>query len=156
MVLVIGGGALGITFASRLHRAGVATKLAVRSAELIDKIKSGKFLFYDMAPHKIEVPLLTQREAREEEAELILIAVKAYDMEGVIEDYRDLLERSKLIVGLQNGIGAQEKLRAIAGDEKIGILVTSEGATKTENSVRHYRGERSFLGYLKGKRISSS
>lgn len=151
MILVIGGGALGITFATRLHRAGVATKLAVRSEELIDKIRRGKFLFHDGAPHKIDVPLLSPIEARREKADFILIAVKAYDMEGVIEDYRDLLECSELIVGLQNGMGAQEKLRAIVADEKIGILVTSEGATKTENSVRHYRGKRNFLGYLKGK-----
>jgi len=152
MILIIGGGALGITFATKLHRAGTAVKLVVRSKELINKIKSGKFLFFDTASHKIDVPLLRPDEAREETADMILVAVKAYDMDGVIEDYRQLLKNSHLVVGLQNGIGAQEKLESIKDDGKIGILVTSEGATKTEDRVKYFKGGNNYLGYLKGKR----
>ncbi len=149
MIYIIGGGALGITLAHRIHLVYSDTKLVVRSARIREAINSRRFLFLTRGRETVKVPALSPDEALQGSPRIIVVAVKAYHVPEVAQFYEKLLRKAELVVGLQNGIGAQEIFQKATSPAKIAVFVTSEGATRSGLSVRHFPGHMSYLGYLK-------
>ena len=62
----------------------------------------------------------------------IIISTKSTDLERVLKEYREIIEKSSYIVLLQNGIGNEELVAEYYEREKIVRIITSHGALLKE------------------------
>lgn len=102
-ILIVGAGAVGGYFGGRLFRSGVDVTFLVRSKtyEQISRhglqIKSieGDFLIHPpLVQHPSEMPF----------PDLIILAVKCYDVASVLAEIAPLVEKGSLLLTLQNGV----------------------------------------------------
>jgi 2-dehydropantoate 2-reductase len=105
-IIVVGAGAVGGFLGALLHRAGVDVTFLVRShtrAKISDQgleIRStdaryGKFIVH---------PPCIEQVSPETAADLILLAVKCYDLPAALEVVAPLVQRGATLLTLQNGV----------------------------------------------------
>ncbi len=79
------------------------------------------------------------------EFDFIFLTTKSYDIISAITQYKKIIEKSKYIVILQNGIGNEEIVRKYFHEEKIIRCVTTNGALVEIPGIVIHTG----LGYTK-------
>ena len=63
-----------------------------------------------------------------EPIDFIFLSTKTYDIENAMLKYKNLINKSKWLVILQNGIGNEDIIRKFCSDHKLIRIVTSNGA----------------------------
>jgi len=126
--LVVGPGAMGCLFASRLKKAGHHVMIVDHKPERADFInKSGILIEGASGEERIRVPVVTGKAP--EETDVVLICVKANQTREAAEAISSWLDVRAAILTLQNGLGNLESLEAVFGKERVLGGVTAEGAT---------------------------
>jgi len=126
--LVVGPGAMGCLFASRLKKAGHHVMIVDYKSERADFInKSGILIEGAAGEERIRVPVVTGRAP--EETEVALICVKANQTREAAEAIFSWLGLRTSVLTLQNGLGNLELLEEVFGKERVLGGVTAEGAT---------------------------
>jgi len=139
-ILIIGFGSIGSFFASILAKKGAVIEVMKSKypsttvdnsviifkhlngiVEIINNINFVDINFYQ----NHEIP------------EIILISTKAYDLKFVCEKYHSILNNTKCIILLQNGIGNEEIIRKNIHNPLLFRLITSNGAIFENNVVIH-------------------
>lgn len=96
--------------------------LIIKKGQIITKIKQIKaydnLKTYEKEGFKVQDRLF----------DFIFISTKTYDIESTITEYKSVIDRTKLLVILQNGIGNEEIISKYISKEKIIRIVTSNGA----------------------------
>jgi len=77
--------------------------------------------------------------------DFMFLTTKTYDTGTALEQYKNLIDLSKRIVILQNGIGNEEVVKSYCPTEKIIRIVTSHGALLKEPGHVYHTGE----GFIK-------
>jgi 2-dehydropantoate 2-reductase len=102
----------------------------------------------------------TDRSAEIGRADLVLIAVKAYQTAGILDDLAPLIGDDTLLVALQNGVESDELLAARFGPDRVIGAVVYVGATlEHPGFVRHVAagtlviGDRGALGADRMERV---
>ena len=126
--LVVGPGAMGCLFATRLKKAGHHVMIVDYKPERADFInKSGILIERGVGKEKVRVPVVSGKAL--EKTDVALICVKANQTREAAEEIASWLDHRAAILTLQNGLGNLELLEEVFGKERVLGGVTAEGAT---------------------------
>ena len=114
-IAVVGAGGVGGVFGARLAAAGHEVAIVARGAHL-EAIRSDG-LHVTGGPRDLHVrpSLATDRPAEIGVADVVLFAVKQWDLDSAAAAARPLVGPETTVVPLQNGIDARERLGAVLG-----------------------------------------
>lgn len=73
--------------------------------------------------------------------DFLFFSTKTYDLKSSLKEYKKLIESSKYIVILQNGIGNEDLVQQFVSKEKIIRIVTSHGALLKEPGQVYHTGQ---------------
>ena len=139
-ITVIGPGALGILFAVKLFKGGrMVSVLDYRRDRAAYLNRSGLRLI-EKEQEIFARPSVTVRPEDLESPEYVLVLVKAYQTEGILESLKKLCSEKTLLISLQNGIGAGEILAKAVPSENIFLGTTTHGANKCSEGVARHAG----------------
>ncbi len=147
-IMIIGSGSIGCLFGSKLTLAG--HKIFPYTAHTVSKAHQK----HDLTLHELDgkvqkiekfyaiPPLDTYFFCSIEDIPpIVIIATKAYDLQQVCLDYKQLLARIPIIVLLQNGLGNERIIQNNFPDSTLYRLLTSHGASLDEYGVVHHTGQ---------------
>lgn len=129
-ILIVGTGALATLFAARLSAAGTAVTLLGGWREGLTALaqEGARLVEADGRERAYPVGVADRPEACRP-AEHALVLVKAWQTGTAASRLAACLRPDGLAVSLQNGLGNRERLAAALGAERVGLGVTTAGAT---------------------------
>lgn len=125
---ILGAGALGSLWATRLARAGLPVRLILRSAQRLDEYQragglglreNGKLERFDIPAELPDAPTTIRR---------LLIACKAYDAEAAVSRVAARLAPGAELLLLQNGLGSQQAIAERWPQARCIFVSSTEGA----------------------------
>lgn len=137
-IAVVGVGAVGGYFGGRLLQAGESVSFVARGKTLRALRANGL---------RLESPqgnaVLSNLEATDSPVEIgavdvVIVAVKAWQVPGIAESIHPLVGRDTVILPLQNGVEAADQLAAVCGKERVlGGICRIVAAADGEGHVKH-------------------
>jgi 2-dehydropantoate 2-reductase len=171
-IAIIGAGAIGGYVGVKLALAGEDVTFIVRGANLEAIRKNGmKLIMHDGSEHVARGVLATNDYAAAGVQDLVILAMKAHQVEAVVDDLPKLIGPETLIVTMQNGVpfwyfhahggalaGSPVKsidpsgriAAAIPASQVIGCVVYPASELVAPGVVRHIEGDRFPVGELDG------
>ncbi|MEP6558219.1 MAG: 2-dehydropantoate 2-reductase [Burkholderiales bacterium] len=171
-VAIIGAGAIGGYVGVKLALAGEDVTFIVRGANLTTIKRDGmKLIMADGTEHVAKNVRATNDYAEAGPQDLVILAMKAHQVESVARDVRELLGPDTVVVTMQNGIpywyfhkhgGALEGTRVhsvdptgivgefIPASRVLGCVVYPASELIAPGVVKHVEGDRFPLGELDG------
>ncbi|KAB0500144.1 putative 2-dehydropantoate 2-reductase [Pseudomonas vancouverensis] len=125
---VLGAGSLGTLWATRLARAGMPVKLILRDAARLQAYETAGALTLveHGAAHQYAVPAETPD--AHQPINRLLVACKAYDAQKAVAQLLPRLAPGAEIILLQNGLGSQDAVAALAPQARCIYASSTEGA----------------------------
>ena len=167
-----GGGAIGGYLAAKLARAGNQVTVVARGATLEAIQKNGLTLHMEDEPEPLVAAVKVVGKITEVETpDVVMLAVKAHQVEPVIDDLAKIMGPNTVLIPLQNGIPGWyfQKLagqfhdlpieavdtgglimKKIHPQHIIGCVVYPATYTESPGVIRHVEGNRFPLGELDG------
>lgn len=130
-IIVIGAGAMGGLFGTKLWTAGHDVLLYDTWREHVEAVRSNGLAVEELdgAIARYRVPITDQPPATFAAAELILLQVKAYDTAAALMPLQGQLNPETYVLSLQNGVGNYEEMRRVLPEhERLIIGTTAHGA----------------------------
>jgi 2-dehydropantoate 2-reductase len=148
--LVIGSGAMGSLFAGKLKQSNSDITLFNRTNNHINKIRENglRIIGREGTISKMKLPVITEPEQLDDEYDLIIILVKTFVTEQVMEKVLHTITKNTVVLTLQNGVGNLEVLQKLLPNHEIAAGGTHSGAGVVEDGVIAHRawGD-TFIGY---------
>lgn len=140
-IAVVGTGAMGSVYAALLADAGNEVWAIDRWQEHVDAINAHG-LHVEGASGDRTVPLRASTDAADVGVcELVIVATKALDVEAAAESIRPLLGPETVVLPIQNGLGAPDRIAGVVGEEPVMIGVTGGfGASMRGPGHAHHNG----------------
>jgi len=138
-VAVFGAGGVGAFYGGLLARAGHDVHFIARGAQR-DALRTRGLRISSLSLGEIRIPPLPAADRAEGVGvvDLVLVCVKAYQTEGILDQLSPLIGERTILMALQNGIESDELLAARFGASRIISAVVYVGATLEEPGfVRH-------------------
>ena len=138
-IVVFGAGGVGAFYGGLLARAGHDVRFVARGPQL-QALRTRGLHISSRALGEIDLPALpaVERAAEIGHADLVLIAVKAYQTAGILDDVAALVGDDTLLIALQNGVESDEILARRFGAHRVIGAVVYVGATlERPGLVRH-------------------
>ncbi|PZR58434.1 MAG: 2-dehydropantoate 2-reductase, partial [Stutzerimonas stutzeri] len=107
---VLGAGALGSLWATRLARAGLPVRIILRSAERLADYRQAGGLTLEEAGQTSRQAITAELPDAPMPIQRLLVACKAYDAEPAIAQLEARLAPGCEILLLQNGLGSQQAI----------------------------------------------
>jgi 2-dehydropantoate 2-reductase len=114
-VLVVGAGAIGGYFGGRLLEAGRDMTFLVRPRRAAELAKTGLSIRSRVGDVDLPTPPVISEDALAERFDLVLLACKAYDLEGAMASFARVVGPDTAILPLLNGIRHLNTLQARFG-----------------------------------------
>jgi 2-dehydropantoate 2-reductase len=151
-IAVVGTGAMGSVYAGLLASAGHEVWAVDRWQEHVDAIRERGLRVEGASGDRIVHLRATMDAAEVGEAELVVIATKAMNVESASESARVLVGPETLVLSIQNGLGGPDLAAAILGEQRVAVGVAGGfGASIVEPGHVHHHGlELLRLGERKG------
>ena len=115
-IVVIGAGGVGGFFGGKLSHAGFNVTFIARN-ETLEAIKTNglrvRSIYGDFVVH----PKVTDNLVELKDVDLIILAVKSWQIEGIAKQLKPILTKNTVILPLQNGADNADRLRAILNPE---------------------------------------
>lgn len=148
---MVGPGAMGLLFGGYLSQKNDVT-LVGRNADRMKKIqKDGVRIRETDGREEIYHPDATAQPDKLNEADLVLLFVKAGDSKAALESVKHLIGSNTFLMTLQNGAGHEKLLMQYAPKERVIIGTTNQGSYKLdETSVCHSGLGDTALGAVSG------
>ncbi len=145
-ILVVGPGAMGLLFSSRLKRAGYDVLILDYKEERARLLNEKGIRVEGISGEFTQnIPVTVKGPFRD--IDLVIVCVKAYNTESVAESLRQWLTDNSTLITLQNGLGNMEALQGIFHPENVLGGITSEGATLIEaGRIRHAGTGETIIG----------
>lgn len=152
-IAVIGAGALGCLFGSRLHVAGNSVLLIHHRKSIADSIAKDGVSVRELSGKVVHARIETRtRLTRHDKPELVIVAVKAYDTGKVGSLLKESVHADVPVLSLQNGLGNIDILQHHLGMTPIIPGATTEGALTTgPGRVTHTGSGLTWLGEINGR-----
>jgi 2-dehydropantoate 2-reductase len=128
-ILVVGSGAMGTLFAGLLARGGHSVWLLTRRRESVEV--AGQFgvrIWAGGVQRRVDLAV-TMDAAVAAPADLVLMAVKAFDTPQASRDALPAMTASSVALTLQNGLGNLEAMSSVMGGGRVIGGATAHGAT---------------------------
>ena len=130
-IFVLGAGAMGGLFGAKLHQAGHEVWLYDIWREHVEQMSTFGLIVEEVDGERavVDVQASYSDPSRLQEADLLLVEVKAYDTFDALTAVREWLPPAASVLSLQNGIGNLEEMRrALPGHERIIVGATAQGS----------------------------
>ena len=122
-IAVVGAGAMGSVYAGLLGAAGNEVWAIDSWREHVDAIRE-RGLRVEGASGDRTVPINATTDAADAgEAELVVVATKAMDVEAAAEAARWLVGPDTLVLSIQNGLGGPDTAARVLGDDRVAVGV---------------------------------
>ncbi|WP_017906030.1 2-dehydropantoate 2-reductase N-terminal domain-containing protein, partial [Pseudomonas asplenii] len=130
---VLGAGSLGSLWAARLARAGLPVRLILRDPDRLAAYEAsgGLTLVEQGRPQRFAIPAQTVDAA--EPITRLLVACKAYDAPAAVASLIPRLGDNAELILLQNGLGSQDAVAALAPGARCIFASSTEGAFREED-----------------------
>jgi 2-dehydropantoate 2-reductase len=127
-IAIIGPGALGCLVAASLARSGEDVWLLDKVQERAKKINNSGIKVEGIGEFSAKVRATC--DAKDiEVCDLVIVCVKSYDTEEAVKEAKASIGDNTLVLTLQNGLGNEEVIAEIVGQEKVVGGVTSHGSS---------------------------
>jgi 2-dehydropantoate 2-reductase len=151
-VAVMGAGAIGGYIGARLASVGHEVAFIARGPHLAAIQKDGLRVTSPVGDLHIEPATATDEPAEIGEVDVVLFAVKLYDVAAATETIRPLVGPETLVICLQNGVDAVDIVsRAHGGERVAGGVVLINGEIRAPGVIQHNSMNGLTLGALDGK-----
>lgn len=119
-IVVIGSGGVGGFYGGRLAHAGADVTFVARGKHL-EAMRSQGLLIENEAQGNIHLPKVsvTEDPAGIGRVDLVLVAVKLWDLEAVAQSFKPIVGPDTAVMSLQNGVIKDDILRRIFGDRAV-------------------------------------
>ncbi|MBP2150985.1 ketopantoate reductase family protein [Xanthobacter flavus] len=141
-ILVMGAGGIGGYFGGRLAAAGVDIRFLIRPARAEWLARHGLVITSPLGDLRIPVATLTAADAP---FDAVLLACKAYDLEGAMDAVAPAVGPATLVLPLLNGVRQLDRLDARFGRERvlgglchIGVSLTEAGEIQHLNRLQRF------------------
>ncbi len=151
-IAVVGTGAMGSVYAGLLADAGHEVWAVDRWQEHVDAIRQRGLRVEGASGDRVVRVRATTDAGEVGEAELVVIATKAMNVEAASESARVLVGPGTLVLSIQNGLGGPDLAASILGAQRVAVGVADGfGASIVEPGHVHHHGlELLRLGERKG------
>ncbi|WP_153463251.1 ketopantoate reductase family protein [Sediminibacillus terrae] len=113
-IVVVGAGALGAYFGARWQEAGQDVTFLVRQKRADQLRKNGLRIKSIEGDYQLDKPAIVENPGEIQEADLVVLAVKGYHLDGTLEQLQVLVDKGAKVLPVLNGIEhipiLQEKL----------------------------------------------
>jgi 2-dehydropantoate 2-reductase len=149
-IAVIGSGALGLYYGALLQRAGNDVRFLLRR-DLDAITRGGLTVTSPNGDFHLDRVQGYRRPEEMGEVDLVLVGLKTFDNDRLVELVRPLMGGSAAVLTLQNGLGNEELLAGAFGAERVLGGVAFLGANRGEPGTVHHLGQGQIrLGEYRG------
>ena len=151
-ILIYGAGGVGAFFGALLAKAGRDVHFVARGAQL-EAMRSRGLRITSALIGDVEVPRVSvsSRAAESGRADLILVCVKTYQTESILDDLAAAVDDGTVLIALQNGVESDEQLAARFGRSRVLPAAVYVGATlEAPGVVGHVAPARISIGARHG------
>lgn len=150
-VVIVGGGAMGSLFGGLLAGGGLDVTVVDIWKEHVDAINRNGLRILGHGGDRTVRLAATLDPQSVAAADVVLFQCKAFANDAAARSVKHLVKGSTAVISFQNGLGNEETLGRILGDEHILGGLTAQGATVVEAGViRNFGDLPSYIGELKG------
>jgi len=148
-ILVVGAGAIGGISAAFIRKAGYDVEIVCKYEDYRDSVmKDGLKVTGARRGFSQKLNAYASLKDVNIRKDIILLAVKATDIEEVAEDLKPLMKKDSMVVSMQNGICEPELGRILGNNHVIGCIV-GWGATMDKQGELEMTSEGDFvIGYI--------
>ncbi len=143
-IAVIGCGAMGSIYAARLAAAGHDVVAIDRHRADVERINRDGLRVTGPDSDRV-VPLRASTTAPAEAMDLVVLAVKAADVETAARQALPMLGESTPVLTIQNGLGSAETVAGIVGEQRVAVGIASGfGASRVAPGHVHHNAMRAM------------
>jgi 2-dehydropantoate 2-reductase len=142
-IVVYGAGAVGCYLGGKVATANPSTSITlIGRPAIVEAIEARGLMIVEGATTTITRPNAASTVIGLPAVDLVLLSVRAYDVEASLTDLWTLLGDDGSLVALQNGVGSEEILARELGRERVlaGTLTVSVGMEEPGIVTRHSSG----------------
>jgi 2-dehydropantoate 2-reductase len=140
-IAIVGVGAMGSVYAGLLASAGNEVWAVDGWRQHVDAIRAGGLRVEGASGDRVVRVNATTDAAEAGEADLVVIATKAYETEAAARSARVLLGPQTVVVPIHNGLGGPDAAAAVLGDDCVAIGIAGGfGASIVEPGHVHHHG----------------
>jgi len=151
-IVIVGPGAMGCLLAAFLFKSKEQLWLVDHNKERAAKISQSGISLEGVSGNWQAKVRATVDLKEIGQADLIILAVKAYDTKEAIKNIKPLVSADTQVLTLQNGIGNVEIIAEAIGQENVIAGVTNLGATLLgDGNIRHAGKGETVIGRLDAK-----
>lgn len=150
-VVIVGGGAMGGLFGGLLSEGGLDVTLLDIWDQHVEAIREKGLGIVGYGGDRV-IPIKATTDGGDiEAADIVLFQCKASANEAAAKSVQHLFTGSTVAVSFQNGLGNEEKLSQILGEDKVlGGLTAQAGLVEAPGVVRNFGDLPTYLGEMKG------
>jgi len=129
-IVIFGAGAVGGYLGAKLILGDSAGAIALVSRQsVVEAVRSEGLRLREAGESKVARPMATSSAADLPPCDLVILTVRAYDVERSLPEVRALLDDGGLLLAMQNGVGSEELLADAFGRDRVlaGALTASAG-----------------------------
>lgn len=150
-IVVAGPGSMGLLYGGYLSLENEVFMLG-RDSEKMKLINENGIVIKEKDGERCFKVSATTKPGEIGAADLIIIFVKTYDSEKVLESCREIIGENTILMSLQNGLGNEKALLKFAKPENVIVGNTNQGSSRiNEYSINHSGLGKTFLGVTQGK-----
>lgn len=149
--LILGAGAMGCLFGSKLVQAGYDVTLFNRENAVIKQIERQgiELTASDNKQYTIPIPVSYKASELEKEYDLIIVLVKAFATEKVLSEIQHIIDEDTIVLSLQNGVGNLEKMQKVVPHAILGVGGTGSGASVLrQGKIAHRATGKTNIGFM--------
>jgi 2-dehydropantoate 2-reductase len=144
---VMGSGGVGGYFGARLAAAGHDVSFVARGPHLEALRERGLAVRSPLGDVQLATVTATDDPSRIGAVDVVLVAVKLYDVEGAARQCVPLVGPDTLVVSFLNGIDSEDVLASVLGSEHVAGGVARISASIAEPGVIHHHGHFASLEF---------
>lgn len=150
-IAVVGAGAMGCLFGGLLAEGGLdVTLIDIRQDHAGTINRDGLKIIGYGGDRTIQVAATTDP-GSVGVADVILVQTKAYDTAAAVQDARPVIGDKTVLISFQNGLGNEETIAEIVGEERVLGGLTAQGAVpEGPGVVRNYSNLPTYIGEIFG------
>jgi 2-dehydropantoate 2-reductase len=133
---IVGAGAMGSIFAYFFHKANIEPVFLEKSNDIIKSLDNGLNIIAGNESENLQIGISNKPNILKD-CTIIIIFVKTYDTEEAVKGIVQEIDKTSIILSLQNGIGSKDIIAKHIPEDRIVYGSTSIGATRVNsNTVR--------------------
>ena len=140
-IAIIGPGSLGILFATRIWQQFKGVAILDYKKDRAERLASKGITLIEQGEGETRaLPMVSIESRHIGEQDFVLVLVKAFQTETIVDSLRSLCGPKTLVISLQNGIGAGDIIAKEVSEGNLALGVTMHGANKKDEGTAIHAG----------------